>query len=87
MSEREALGILHALNRFHHYCFAKEVCVLTDHKPSVDIVSKDVTTLSQQVQCIMVYIHQYRMCILYKLDPEVYIADWLSHHNHAENKD
>ena len=33
--EREALGILHGLEKFHHYCFAREVLVITDHKPLV----------------------------------------------------
>ena len=30
----------------HHYCFAKEVCVITEYKPLVAIISKDVATLS-----------------------------------------
>ena len=29
----------------------------------------------------MVYIHQYRVCIIYKPDPDLYIADWLSKNN------
>ena len=33
--ECEALGILYGLEKFHHYCFAYEVSVITDHKPSV----------------------------------------------------
>ena len=35
--EREALGILHGLEKFHHYCFAREVHVITDCKPLVTI--------------------------------------------------
>ena len=36
---REALGILHALKKFHHYCFAREVLIITDHKHNInDIV-------------------------------------------------
>ena len=31
--EREALSILHGLKKFHHYCFAREVLVITNHKP------------------------------------------------------
>ena len=31
--EREALGILYVLEKFHHYCFAREVS--TDHTYSV----------------------------------------------------
>ena len=32
-------------------------------------------------------IHQYRVQILYKPGPKILIVDWLSHHNHRENKD
>ena len=31
--EREAIGILHGLKKFHHYCFTTEVSMITDHKP------------------------------------------------------
>ena len=27
-TEREALGILHGLEKFHHYCFAREVSII-----------------------------------------------------------
>ena len=48
---------------------------------------KDVTTLSQCIQCILLKIHQYRVWIIYKLGPEIVIADWLSWHSHVEGKD
>ena len=51
------------------------------------IIGKDVVTLSQFLQCIILHIHQYRVHILYKPDPKLFIADWLSHHNHNEKKD
>ena len=28
----EVLGILHGLEKFHHYCFGREVLIITDHK-------------------------------------------------------
>ena len=49
--ECEALGILHELEKFHQYCFTRELCV-TCHRPVVAILSKDVAMLSQQLQCI-----------------------------------
>ena len=36
-TEREALGILHGLEKFHPYCFAHKVSMMTDHKPLVSI--------------------------------------------------
>ena len=47
--ERKALGILHGLKKFHHYCFAREVLIITNHKPWVAIFKKDVATLSQYI--------------------------------------
>ena len=82
--EREALGILHGLKIFHHYCFAREVLIITDHKPLVAIFKKDMAMLSQ---CILPKIHQYRVQIIYKPGPKIFIADWLSQHNHKEGKD
>ena len=38
--EREALGILHGLEKFHHYCFAREVHIITDHKPLIGYIQK-----------------------------------------------
>ena len=85
--EWEVLGILHGLEKFHHYCFRGEVLIITDHKPLVAMFKKDVATLSQHIQCIMLKIHQYKVQILYKPDPNIFIADWLSWNNHIEGKD
>ena len=75
--EWEALGILHGPEKFHHYCFAKEVCVITDHKSLVTIISKGVATCSQHLWHIILHSHQYRVFILYKTSPDLYIADSL----------
>ena len=85
--EHEVLGILHGLEKFHHYCFGIEVLVITDHKPLVAMFKKDVATLLQCIQCILLKIHQYRVQIIYKPGPEIFIADWLSRNNHMEGKD
>ena len=71
----------------HHYCFAREVLIITDHKPLVAIFKKDMTMLSQCIQCILLKIYQYRVQIVYKPGPKIFTADWLSQHNHEEGKD
>ena len=48
--EREALGILHGLKKFHHYCFMRKVHVINNHKPLVSIFKKDLAMLLQQIQ-------------------------------------
>ena len=85
--EHEVLGILNGLEKFHHYCFGREVLVIINHKPLVSIFNKDVATLSQWIQCFLLKIHQHRVQIIYKPGPDIFIADWLSRHNHAEGKD
>ena len=69
------LGILHGLEKFHHYCLGREVLFITDHKPLVSIFKKDVATLSQWIQHILLKIYQYRVQIIYKPGPDIFIAD------------
>ena len=55
--ECKALRILHVLERIHHYCFVRGICVFTDHEPLVAILNKDVVILSQLLQHIMLQIY------------------------------
>ena len=45
----EALSILYGLEKFHHYCFARELSIITDQKLLVEILKKGVATLSQEI--------------------------------------
>ena len=85
--ECEALGILHGLEKFHHYCFSREVLVITDHKLLISMFKKDVAALLQCIQHILLKIHQYRAQIIYIPGHEIFIAEWVSRHNHIEGKD
>ena len=79
--------MLHGLEEFHHYCFAREVHIITDYKPLVAIFKKHMAVLSQSIWHILLKIHQYRIQILYKPGSEIFITDWLSQHNYKEDKD
>ena len=85
--EWEALGILHRLEKFHHYCFGKEVCIITDQKPLVVMDSKNFVTQSQWLQCNMLHIHHYSMHIHYNPGLDLYIVHLLSNYNYTENMD
>ena len=61
--------------------------MITDHELLVSMFKKDVATWSQCIQCILLKIHQYRVQIIYKPGPEIFIADWLLRHNHRKGKD
>ena len=81
------MGILHGLERFHYYSFVRQVSIITDHKPLVAIFKKDVATLLEGIQHILLRIHKFQVRIFYKPGPDLFITDWLSRHNHTENKD
>ena len=51
--KRVALGILHGLEKLCYYCFGREVIVIIDYKPLVEIFKKDVATLLQCIQHIL----------------------------------
>ena len=87
LSGYTGIGILDGLERFCHYCFAREVSIITYYTSLVAIFKKDVATLSQRIQSILLRIHQFWVRILYKPGPDLFIADWLSKHNHTENRD
>ena len=85
--EHEAWRILHWIEKFHHYRFARDLCIIIDHKPLVANLSKDYTMLSLKLQHIMLQIYQCRECIICKPGPDLYITDWQSSKNHREDKD
>ena len=72
--ECNALGILHGLEMFHHSCFLRDICIITNHRPLVAILSKDMATLSQRLQHIMLRLHQTRVYILYTSGPDLCYA-------------
>ena len=45
--EKEALGILYRLEKFHHYCFARKVSIITDYKPLV-IIFKNCSNITTE---------------------------------------
>ena len=47
--KRGELGILHGVERFCHYCFARKVSIITNHKPLVAQFRKDVAMLLQRI--------------------------------------
>ena len=76
ITEREALGILNGLEKFWHFSFARQVSVIVDQKALVVIMKKDIAMLSQRLWHTLLRVHQYRIKILYKHRPDLFIADW-----------
>ena len=63
-ASRQVVRILHMLEKFHHYYFACQVHVIMGHRPFIVIMGKDLVIPSHHLQCKLLCIHQYRVCIL-----------------------
>ena len=72
---------------FHHYWFAHKLSVLTDYKALVAIFKKDVASLSDRQQRILLPIYQYNISLMYRPGLQLFIVDWLSRHNNETKKD
>ena len=59
----------------------------TDNKLLVEILKKDVGSLSQSLQGILLCIHQYGIRVLYTPGPQLFLIDWLSRDNHETHKE
>ena len=67
------------LREISHYCCAHVIRGITDHK--------DIVTLLHSLQRILLCIHQYKIRMLYKPGPHLFIANWVYGHNYRENRD
>ena len=85
--ECEALGILHGLAKFHHYCFGREVLVYYRPQSTGINIQERCSHIVPEDPAHTTKIHQYRVQVIYKPGPDIFIADWLSRHNHAEGMD
>ena len=56
--ERELLGVVGALEKFHYFTFGRPVKVLTDHKPLIAIAKKSISECSTQTSEIAPEIEQ-----------------------------
>ena len=62
--EHEALCVLHSLEKFHHYCFG-HVHIITDHRPLLSLMCKDVSNASPILQRLLLQIaHIILLCTI-----------------------
>ena len=71
----EALCMFYGIENILHYCFAYDVCMVTDHKLLVATFKKDVASLSERLQRNLLPVHQPNIRTLCKPGPQVFIAD------------
>ena len=77
--EREALGIIWGMERFHYFLYGKEVTLETDQKPLVSIYKKHMIDISPRVQRLIVRSFPYlSFKVVYKKGLDIPVADALS---------
>ena len=86
--ERELLGICFGVERFRTYLFGTHFHVITDHKPLVNILNKNVSAAPPRLQRMVLRLQGYSFDIQHAPGKEVGVADAISRlpnpHNNEE---
>ena len=77
--EREALGTIWGMEKFHYFLYGKEFTLETDQKPLVSIYKKHMVDISPRVQRLIVRSFPYLpFKVVYKKGTDIPVADALS---------
>jgi transposase InsO family protein len=76
--EREMLGIVWGLEKFHHYVFGRKVQVQTDHKPLASISRKNLSNTPPRLARMLIRTQRYDIDVSYVPGKEIPLADALS---------
>ena len=76
--EKETLGMLFGLTRFHDYVYGQRVIAETDHKPLLGIATKDFDSMSPRIQRMMMRMQRYDLKWEYMPGTKLVLADALS---------
>ena len=78
--EREALGTIWGMEKFHYFLYGKEFTLETDQKPLVSNYKKHMIDISPRVQRLIVRSFPYLpFKVVYKKGIDIPVADALSH--------
>ena len=76
--ERELLGVMGALEKFHYFTFGHPVVILTDHKPLIAISKKALINAPPQLQRLLLRMNNYNVVLTWIPGKEMIFADHLS---------
>ena len=77
--EREALGTIWGMEKFHYFLYGKEFTLEADQKPLVSIYKKHMVDISPRVQRLIVRSFPYQpFTVIYKKGRDIPVADALS---------
>ena len=77
--EREALGAIWGMEKFHYFLYGKEFTLETDQKPLLSIYKKHMVDISPRIQRLIVRSFPYQpFNVIYKKGKDIPVADALS---------
>ena len=77
-TERELLGVVGALEKFHYFTFGQPVTILTDHKPLIAIAKKALVNAPPRPQRLLLRLNSYNATLSWIPGKEMVFADHLS---------
>ena len=78
LKHRECYGLANGIEHFHHYIFAREFVVHTDHQPLVQLMTKPLCEVNPRLQRLLLKVTQYNFNTVYVKHDGVPVADCLS---------
>ena len=83
--EREALGLVHGIQRFHTYLYGREFTAITDHKPLVNIWQRPLTNAPPRLQRMFLKLQGYSFDLVYRPGSQMILSDALLSLPNPEN--
>ena len=85
--ERELLGVVARVEKFHTFCYGRSTYVLSNHKPLSAIVKKDLVNAPPRLQRLLLRLQKYNIQIQYKPGKSMIFANHLSRNVHPTPSD
>ena len=76
--EREMLGVVFALTRFHRYTYGRAVTVVTDHKPLESLNKRNINDCPARLQRMLRRLQCYTYTIVYRPGSKIPVPNCLS---------
>ena len=85
--ERELLGVVGALEKFHYFTFGQPVVILTYHKPLIAISKKALVNVPPHLQRLLLRMNNYNVSLKWIPGKEMIFADYLSRNIGSDKSD